>query len=129
MGEDRAWRAVELAGVPAAVGAYSRAVRAGNLLFVSGQVPRDFDTGALQGADVESQTRSTLANLERVLTGAGASLADVVSVTVYLQDAGDWAAFNGVYREAFTAPYPSRTVVGADLRDVLVEISAIAAVR
>jgi 2-iminobutanoate/2-iminopropanoate deaminase len=123
---ERNWRPVELTGVQAPAGAYSRAVHAGGLIFVSGQVPRDFETGALLGSDVAAQTRATLDNLRRVLGAAGASLSDVVSVTVYLQNAGDWGAFNEVYRSAFTTPYPSRTTVGADLRDVLVEISAVA---
>jgi 2-iminobutanoate/2-iminopropanoate deaminase len=110
------------------VGAYSRCVRAGGLLFVSGQVPRDFTTGALLGQDLESQTRGVIANLRRVLEGAGAGLSDVVSVTAYLEDMGDWAAFNEAYREAFHAPYPTRTTVGARLHGVLVELSAVAAV-
>jgi 2-iminobutanoate/2-iminopropanoate deaminase len=123
----RSWSPVEMsADVPPPAGAYSRAVRAGNMIFVSGQVPRDFTTGALLGDDIESQARGTIDNLRRVLAAAGARLEDIVSVTVYLQNAGDWGAFDRVYRSAFTAPYPARAVVGADLRDVLVEISAVA---
>lgn len=127
---DRAWSPITLSGdfrPPA--GAYSPAVRAGNLVFVSGQVPRDPRTGALLGDDVTAQTRAVLDNTARVLEAAGASLADVVAVTVYLARIEDWDAFNEVYRAAFTAPYPSRTTVGAALRGVLVEISVIAAVR
>jgi 2-iminobutanoate/2-iminopropanoate deaminase len=112
--------------MPRAVGAYSRAVQAAGLLFVSGQVPRDFRTGELAGDDVESQTRAVLANLRAVLEAAGAGLADVVSVSVYLQDVDDWDAFNAIYRETMPAPYPARTVVGADLRGIRVELSAIA---
>ena len=121
------WTPVFLpADVPRPKGPYSPAVRAGDFIYVSGQVPRDPITGALQGDDVAGQTRSTLANLQRVLEQAGASLADVVSVTVYLQRADDWDAMNAVYREVFAAPQPSRTTVGADLRGILVEISAVA---
>jgi 2-iminobutanoate/2-iminopropanoate deaminase len=112
--------------VPAPAGAYSRAVRAGNLLFVSGQVPRDFETGELLGDDIANQARGALHNLRRVLEAAGVGLDAVVSVAVHLQHAGDWTAFNEVYRATFSPPYPTRTVVGADLRDVLVEITAIA---
>ncbi|HET9683607.1 MAG TPA: RidA family protein, partial [Gemmatimonadaceae bacterium] len=65
-------------------------------------------------------------NLQRVLEQAGASLEDVVSVTVYLQRSDDWDAMNAVYRDVFRGPYPSRTTVGADLRGILVEISAVA---
>ena len=112
--------------VPAPKGPYSPAVRAGDFIFVSGQTPRDPITGELGGSDIASQTRRTLDNMRRVLEQAGASLDDVVSVTVYLQDAGDWDAMNAVYRDAFRGPCPSRTTVGADLRGILVEISAVA---
>jgi 2-iminobutanoate/2-iminopropanoate deaminase len=112
--------------VPAPKGPYSPAVRAGDFVFVSGQTPRDPATGKLVGADIASQTRSTLANVQRLLEQAGAGMQDVVSVTVYLQDSDDWDAMNAVYREVFSAPHPSRTTVGADLRGILVEISAVA---
>ena len=123
----RRWTAVALPGdcrPPA--GPYSPAVRAGDLLFVSGQVPRDPRTGDVDGGDVATQARRTLANLRLALEAAGATVNDVVSVTVYLADENDWGAFNEVYRETFSPPYPSRTVVGARLRGVLVEVSAIA---
>lgn len=112
--------------VPLPKGPYSPAVRAGNLVFVSGQVPRDLATGALVGDDIATQTRQTLSNLQRVLEQSGASLGDVVSVTVYLARADDWGAMNAVYAEMFHAPYPSRTTVGAELRGILVEVSAVA---
>lgn len=125
--DERRWHPVTLGGdVPAPVGAYSPAVRAGNLLFVSGQVPRDPRTGALGADDIAGQTRQVLRNLEHVLAAASATLADVVSVTVYLADENDWTAFNDVYRTVFRSPYPSRTAVGARLRGILVEVSAIA---
>ena len=112
---------------PAPKGAYSPGVRAGGFVFVSGQVPRDPHTGALVGEDdVHAQTRQTLANVAGVLAAAGATLADVVSVTVHLADVGHWAAFDTVYREVFAPPYPTRTVVGAALRGILVEITAVA---
>jgi len=107
-------------------GPYSPAVRTGELLFVSGQVPRDPRTGDTVGADVRQQARRTLENLGMVLAAAGAAPNDVVSVTVYLADENDWSAFNEVYREFFRPPYPSRTVVGAQLRGILVEVSAVA---
>lgn len=125
----RQWRPVTLGpDVPPPAGAYSPGVRAGNLLFVSGQVPRDPRTGAVVGDNVAAQTRQVLANLEAVLRAGGATLADVVAVTVYLADEGDWGTFNDVYRSTFRAPYPTRTVVGARLRGILVELSAVAVV-
>jgi 2-iminobutanoate/2-iminopropanoate deaminase len=95
-------------------------------VFVSGQVPRDPVTGELVGDDVATQTRQTLSNVQRVLEQAGASLADVVSVTVYLARADDWGAMNEVYSKVFRQPFPSRTTVGAELRGILVEISVVA---
>lgn len=124
---DRTWSPIELGDdVPRAAGAYSRAVRAAGLLFVSGQVPRDFETGALMATDLEGQTRAVIGNLRRVLHAAGARLEDVVAMTIYLQNADDWDTFNRVYRDELAPPYPSRTVVGADLRGILIEVTAIA---
>ena len=112
--------------LPRPAGAYSPAVRAGDFVFVSGQVPKDPATGAVDGDDTPTQARRVLDNLRRVLAAAGASMESVVSVTVYLADANDWGAFNAVYQEFFTAPFPSRTVVGCQLRGILVELSAVA---
>jgi 2-iminobutanoate/2-iminopropanoate deaminase len=125
-----AWTPVYLpADVPPPKGPYSPAVRAGDFIYVSGQVPRDPVTGALAGDDVATQTRQALSNLRRVLEQAGAGLADVVSVTVYLARADDWATMNEAYTEMFRTPYPTRTTVGAELRGILVEISAVAYVK
>jgi 2-iminobutanoate/2-iminopropanoate deaminase len=124
---DRSWQPVFLgADVPKPVGAYSPAVRAGNFVFVSGQVPRDPRTSALAGGDIESQTRKVLSNVRDALAAAGSTLDDVVSVTVYLANIDDWSRFNDVYKEVFRPPYPSRTAVGAQLRGILVEVSAVA---
>ena len=121
------WTPIKLgAEVPPPVGAYSPAVRAGDFLYVSGQVPRDPRSGATIGSDVVAQTRQVVGNLESVLTAAGATLSDVIAVTVYLADPDLWTAFNGVYRELMPQPYPTRTAVGASLRGFLVEISAVA---
>jgi len=124
--EGRAWSEVELpAGVPRPVGAYSPAVRAGDFVYVSGQVPTDPATGRM-GEGVAEQTRGAMRNLARVLGYAGGSLSDVVSVTAWLANIEDWDEFNAVYREHFTAPFPTRTTVGAGLHGFLVEITAIA---
>lgn len=112
--------------VPRPKGPYTPAVRAGPFVFVSGQVPRSLATGELVGDDVATQTRQVLSNVRDLLQAAGATMADVVSVTVYLQHSNDWGAMNEVYGEFFHEPQPTRTTVGADLRDILVEISAIA---
>ena len=126
----RSWQPAFLpSDVPKPVGAYSPAVRAGDLVFVSGQVPRDPRTGALSGEDIDSQVRQTLRNVEGALAAAGASLDDVVSTTVYLANVDDWGKFNDIYKEIFRPPYPTRTAIGANLRGILVEISVVAYVR
>jgi 2-iminobutanoate/2-iminopropanoate deaminase len=127
MTEARRWQPVSLTGdVPPPAGAYSPAVRAGDFLFVSGQVPRDPRTGKMNEGDVGEQTRQVVANLEGALAAGGATLADVVSVTVYLADPDLWGDFNAAYREIMPKPYPSRTAIGCSLRGILVEISAVA---
>jgi 2-iminobutanoate/2-iminopropanoate deaminase len=123
---ERDWTPIHLPDLPAPAGAYSPGVRAGNLLFVSGQTPRDPATGQIVGETVEEQTRVTLANLERIVRLGGATLANLVSVTVYLADDNDWGRFNEVYKATLSPPYPTRAVVGAQLRGILVEISAVA---
>lgn len=124
---ERQWQPVKLGpDVPPPAGAYSPAAKAGPFVFVSGQVPRDPVTGELVGNDVESQTKQVIANVERALRAAGAELGDVVSVTVYLTNIDDWGKFNATYKELMPQPYPTRTALGADLRDIFVEISAVA---
>ena len=114
---------------PAAVGPYSHAVRAGGLLFCSGQIPLDPSTGEIAKADVEGQARRCLENLRAVCEAAGASLASAVRCTVYLSDMADFARVNDVYGEFFAGDPPARVAVeaaglpkGAD-----VEIDAIVA--
>ena len=124
---ERQWQPVTLGpSVPVPVGAYSPAVRAGPFVFVSGQIPRDPETGELIGDDIESQTRQVIANVKRALEAAGASLSDVVSVIVYLADVDDWGRFNTAYKDLMPKPYPTRTALGANLRGIMVEISAVA---
>jgi 2-iminobutanoate/2-iminopropanoate deaminase len=123
----RDWQPVMLGGdVPTPAGAYSPGVRAGDFLFVSGQIPKDPKTGAIVGDDVGDQTRQVLSNVEAVLKAGGATLDNVISVTVYLADPDLWGAFNAAYKEVMPQPYPSRTAIGCGLRGILVEISAIA---
>lgn len=124
---ERQWQPVSLGpDIPAPVGAYSPAVRAGPFVFVSGQVPRDPKSGELIGDDVETQTKQVIANLQRALEAAGASLSDVVSVIVYLAEIDDWGRFNDAYKALMPSPYPTRTALGAGLHGFRVEISAVA---
>jgi 2-iminobutanoate/2-iminopropanoate deaminase len=114
---------------PQALGAYSQAIIAGNLIFVSGQIAIDPSTGNLiEEKDIKSQTRRSLLNLQGILQGAGASLSNVVRTTVFLKNMSDFAEFNGVYAEFFTVDPPARsTVEVARLpKDVVIEIDCIA---
>ena len=120
-------RAVVSATAPAPIGPYSQAIRAGEQLYLSGQLGTDPRTGEL-ASGIEAQTRQALANLTAVLAADGLELADVVSVTVYLADLGDVAAMNAVYADAFPAPAPARATVGVAAlpKGARVEVSAIA---
>lgn len=111
---------------PAPKGPYSQGRLAGGLVYVAGQGPFDPVTGELVGASFEEQARRTLENVKSVLEAAGASVADVVKVNVYLSDLGHFQTLNEVYREYFPAPYPARTTVQAGLPGFLIEVDAVA---
>jgi 2-iminobutanoate/2-iminopropanoate deaminase len=110
------------------VGPYSPALRAGALLFVSGQVPIDPATSQMVGGDIAAQTRRVLDNIGALLTAAGLSFNHIVRTTVFLADMNDFAAMNEAYGAYFTQPYPARSTVQAARlpRDARIEIDAIA---
>jgi len=113
---------------PGAIGPYSQAIRAGDFVFLSGQIPLDPGTGQLVAGGIAEQTHQVLKNLGAVLEAAGTSYARVVKTTVYLADMGEFTAMNEIYGTYFSAPAPARaTVQAARLpRDVRVEIDAVA---
>ena len=124
---------VRTSQAPAAIGPYSQAVvvpvgDGKRMVFCSGQIPLDPETGALVEGDITAQTQQVLANLGAVLASAGASFAHVVKTTIYLADMGDFAAVNAAYGERFASDAPARaTVQAARLpKDARVEIDAIA---
>jgi len=121
-------RVVETSLAPAAVGPYSQAVIVGRMLYTSGQIPLLPDKNELVNQDITAATRQVLSNLTAVLRAAGASLEDVVKVTIYLADMADLAQMNQVYAEYFQGSVPARsTVAVAGLpRDARIEIEAIA---
>lgn len=123
-------QAISTAQAPAAIGPYSQAIRSGNLIFVSGQIPLDPATGQLVEGDAAVQTERVLRNLAAILEAAGASLAQVLKTTVYLKDLGDFGKMNEVYARFFGDRPPARaTVEVARLpRDVSVEIELVAEV-
>ena len=113
---------------PAAIGPYSQAVKIGDLLFTSGQVPIDPETGAIVEGGIQEQARQSLNNIKAILNAAGTNMGAVVKTTVFLQDMNDFAAMNEVYAQFFQEPYPARSAVqvGRLPKDALVEIEAIA---
>lgn len=104
-------RNVESAHGPRAIGPYSHAVWAGNLLYLSGQTPIDPATGRLVDGDVTTQTHRVFDNLQAVLEDAGLSMDNVIKCNVYLTDMASFAAMNAAYMERFAAPFPARTTV------------------
>ena len=122
--------AISTSDAPKAIGPYSQAVRVGNMVFVSGQIPVDPATGAIVEGDIAAATSRVFANLGAILAAAGLSFDNVVRTTVYLADMNDFAAMNAVYAGYFSAPAPARsTIQVARLpRDVRIEIDVIAVV-
>ena len=121
-------QAVATDQAPKAIGPYSQAVRAANLLFVSGQIPIDPATGNLIQGDIAAQTRRVFENITAILKAAGGSLDNVARTTVFLADMGDFAAMNEVYATYFTNPAPARSTVQAARlpKDARIEIDVIA---
>lgn len=121
-------QSIHTPNAPAAIGPYSQAVQAGNLVFVSGQLPIDPATGEFAGATIAEQTRQSLTNIRSILEAAGYTMNDVVKTTVLLADIGDFAPMNQVYAEFFTDNKPARAAFA--VRDIpkgaLVEIEAVA---
>ena len=113
---------------PAAIGPYSQAIQIGQLLFTSGQVPIDPETGAIVEGGIQEQARQSLNNIKAILNAAGTNMGAGVKTTVFLQDMNDFAAMNEVYAQFFQEPYPARSAVQVARlpKDVLVEIEAIA---
>ena len=115
---------------PAAIGPYSQAIKVGNLVFTSGQIPIDPTTGAFVEGGIKEQTRQSLANIKAILAEAGLNMSNVVKTTVFLADMNDFADMNAVYAEFFTEPYPARSAVAVKTlpKGSLVEIEVVAAI-
>lgn len=123
-------KVIAAAGAPPAIGPYSHAVQAGSLLFCSGQIPLDPDTGELVGSTAAEQAVRCLENLSAVCAAGGASLADAARLTIYMTDLTDFAAVNDAYASFFAADPPARVTVGVAAlpKGALVEIDAIVAI-
>ena len=120
--------AISKTNAPAAIGPYSQAIKVGELVFVSGQLPIDPATGAFAEGGIKELTRQSLTNMKAILEEAGTSMANVVKTTVFLADMNDFAAMNEVYAEFFAAPFPARSAVAVKTlpKGALVEIECIA---
>lgn len=116
---------------PAAIGPYSQAIKVGNMLFTSGQIPLDPSTGDLKNSSIEEATRRVLDNLKAVVEAGGSDLDNVIKTTVFLKSMDDFVAVNEIYAEYFTTQMPARSAVQvAKLpKDALVEIEAVALVK
>ena len=115
---------------PAAIGPYSQAIKAGNVIYTSGAIPIDPATGEVVTGGVVEQAEQALKNLKEVLAGAGASLDTVVKTTVFIKNMNDFAAINEVYKKYFTKNFPARSCVEVARlpKDVLIEIECVAVV-
>ncbi|KAI4446903.1 2-iminobutanoate/2-iminopropanoate deaminase [Eubacterium plexicaudatum ASF492] len=122
-------RILSTQNAPQAIGPYSQGVAAGNLLFLSGQIPIDPSKGEITATDVEGQTRQVLNNIKAILESDGCTMDQIVKTTVYLKDIGDFVKMNDVYKQFFSeGNYPARSAVqvAALPKDAMVEIEVIA---
>jgi reactive intermediate/imine deaminase len=120
---------ISTAAAPAAIGVYSQAVRVGNTIWVSGQIPLDPQTKELVAGDMEAQVRRCFENLKAIVLASGATLDDVVKATVFLIDLAHFALVNKVMAEYFREPYPARAAIGVSSlpRGAQVEVECIVA--
>lgn len=122
---------IQTNAAPAAIGPYSQAIRVGNFVFTSGQIPLDPKTGEIVGWQIREQTKQVFENIKGLLSGAGLTLNDVVKTTVFLAHMSDFADMNEVYAEYFSQNRPARSTVevGRLPKDALIEIECIAVAR
>ena len=119
---------IKVTGCPEAVGPYSQAVRANDLLFVSGNLAIDAQTGKIVEGGIEKQTHMVLKNITVLLNGAGLNMSDIIKTTIFIKDMNDFSKVNSVYAEYFTSDYPARSTVEVSRlpKDALIEIECIA---
>lgn len=121
-------KAISTSKAPGAIGPYSQAIRTGNLIFVSGQLPVDPSTGNFAEGGIKELTRQSLTNIKAILEAEGTDMAHVVKTTVFLADMADFAEMNEVYATFFTSPFPARSAVAIKTlpKNARVEIECIA---
>ena len=121
-------KAISTQKAPAAIGPYSQAIKVGNLVYTSGQVPIDPSTGNFVEGGIKEQTRQSLTNVQAILEEVGLTMGNVVKTTVFMADMNDFANMNTVYAEFFAEPYPARSAVAVKTlpKGALVEIEVVA---
>ncbi len=121
-------KSITTKNAPGAIGPYSQGVKAGNFVFVSGQLPIDHLTGEFAGDEVVSQTKQSLENVKAILNEVGYEMSDVVKTTVFLSNINDFVKMNEVYSNYFNEPFPARAAfqVARLPKDALVEIEVVA---
>ena len=121
-------QAISTPQAPAAIGPYSQAIRVGNLIYTSGQIPINPATGVFVEGGIKEQTRHSLTNISAILEEAGLTMANVIKTTVFMADMNDFAEMNAVYAEFFAEPYPARSAVAVKSlpKGALVEIEVVA---
>ena len=119
---------ISTTNAPAAIGPYSQAIRVGNIIFTSGQIPIVPVTGSFVEGGIKEQTRQSLLNVQAILNEAGTTMDHVIKTTVFMADMNDFAEMNSVYAEFFNTPYPARSAVAVKTlpKGALVEIEVIA---
>jgi len=116
--------AIQTSAAPAAIGTYSQAIKTGDTVYVSGQIPLDPGTGKLVGGDIRAQINQVFLNLTAVAEAAGTSLQNAVKITVYLTDLNNFAAVNEIMKDYFEQPYPARAAIGAAALPLGAEVEA-----
>ena len=124
-------KAISTTKAPAAIGPYSQAIKVGNLVYTSGQIPIDPATGVFVEGGIKEQTRQSLTNVKAILEEAGLTMKNVVKTTVFMADMNDFADMNTVYAEFFAEPYPARSAVAVKTlpKGAVVEIEVVAEVE
>ena len=121
-------KAISTQKAPAAIGPYSQAIKVGDLVYTSGQIPIDPATGSFVVGGIKEQTRQSLTNVQAILEEVGLTMSNVVKTTVFMADMADFANMNAVYAEFFSEPYPARSAVAVKTlpKGALVEIEVVA---
>jgi len=121
-------KVISTSNAPAAIGPYSQAIKVGNLIYTSGQIPVNPKTGTIVEGGIKEQTRQSFENVKSILKEAGLTMADVIKTTVFMADMNDFAEMNAIYAEFFAEPYPARSAVAVKTlpKGAMVEIEVIA---